>query len=62
MNVNEKENIIDMLDGCRNRMCVTNSREELMSMTLSAVQYVMKLYSWNGKRIYEKEMAKEKEE
>ena len=54
MEYKEKEDIIDLLNGCINRMCVTDSEEELTELSLFAVAYIVKLYRWNCKRLYDK--------
>lgn len=53
MNYQKKENIIELLNGCRNRMCITDSEEELTNLAWFAVKYIVELYNWNRKRLFD---------
>lgn len=36
----ERDNRIDMLEGCKNRICVTDDLDELLSLLYSATYYI----------------------
>lgn len=42
----------DMLEGCKNRMCVCETEEELDRLFISIIQYAEKLYTQNKRRLY----------
>lgn len=45
------QNEIDMLVGCKNRMCITDDEMELAEMYTGLILYAANLYRMNLKRI-----------
>lgn len=43
---------IDMMEGCKNRMCTTDDRDELLSLYASLTLYAAELYRLNCKRLF----------
>lgn len=42
----------DMMEGCINRMCITDDRDELLSLYASLTLYASKLYYLNRERLF----------
>ena len=55
MNNKDQQRLLEMLNGCINRMCVTKDRNELKNKTIWAVRYVMKLNDMRDREIFYKE-------
>lgn len=56
----EMQDKVDMLEGCKNRMCITDDRAELLSLYGNLILHATDLYNLNQKRIYN-EMYRDKE-
>lgn len=50
--VNEVLNKADELDGCKNRMCITDDRDELFKLYAFLTLYAADLYRLNCQRLY----------
>lgn len=48
----ESHNIADMIEGCKNRMCICDTKEELDSLFIAIMQYANQLYTTNKRRLY----------
>ncbi|WP_343250597.1 hypothetical protein [Diplocloster hominis] len=42
----------NMLEGCKNRMCITDEREELLNLYASLTLYAAELYRLNRERLF----------
>lgn len=42
----------DMMEGCKNRMCITDDREELLGLYSSLTLYAADLYHLNRERLF----------
>lgn len=56
----EMQDKVDMIEGCKNRMCITDDRDELLSLYGNLILHATDLYNLNQKRIYN-EMYRDKE-
>lgn len=50
--IKEIRNKTDMLVGCKNRMCITDDREELAKLYMSLTLYAADLYRLNYDRLF----------
>ena len=50
--IKEIRNKVDMLKGCKNRMCITDDREELARLYMSLTLYAADLYRLNHERLF----------
>lgn len=50
--IKEIQNKTDMMVGCRNRMCITDDRDELLSLYASLSLYAAELYRLNHERMF----------
>lgn len=51
----EISNNVNMLEGCKNRMCVTDDAEELVRLYGGLIRYATALFELNCERICDKE-------
>lgn len=58
----KQQNLLEMLNGCINRICVTKDRNELKSKTIWAVRYIMRLNDMRDREIFYRETYRDKEE
>ena len=58
----EQQNLLKMLDGCINRICVTKDRNELKIKTIWAVRYIMWLNDMRDREIFYRETYRDKED
>lgn len=50
--IKEIRNKTDMMIGCKNRMCTTDDREELLGLYASLTLYAAELYHLNCERLF----------
>lgn len=50
--IKEIRNKTDMMVGCKNRMCITDDRDELLSLYASLTLYAAELYRLNRERLF----------
>lgn len=50
--IKEIRNKTDMMVGCKNRMCITDDRDELLSLYASLTLYAAELYRLNCERLF----------
>lgn len=50
--IKEIHNKTDMMVGCKNRMCITDDRDELLSLYASLTLYAAELYRLNHERLF----------
>lgn len=58
--IKEIRNKTDMLEGCKNRMCTTDDREELSNLYMSLTLCAADLYHLNRERLFIEEYGDEK--
>lgn len=49
--IKEIRNKTDMMVGCKNRMCITDDKDELLSLYASLTLYAAELYCLNCERL-----------
>jgi hypothetical protein len=57
----EQQKLLEMLDGCINRICVTDDRDELKIKTIWAIRYIMKLNDMRDREIFYRETYRDEE-
>lgn len=50
--IKEIRNKTDMMEGCKNRMCITDDRDELLNLYASLTLYASDLYRLNRERLF----------
>lgn len=50
--IKEIQNKTDMMEGCKNRMCITDDREELLGLYAALTLYAAELYRLNSERLF----------
>lgn len=50
--IKEIRNKIDMMEGCKNRMCITDDRDELLSLYAFLTLDIAELYRLNRERLF----------
>lgn len=50
--IKEIRNKIDMMEGCKNRMCITDDRDELLSLYAFLTLDTAELYRLNRERLF----------
>lgn len=50
--IKEIRNKIDMMEGCKNRMCITDDRDELLNLHASLTLDTAELYRLNRERLF----------
>lgn len=50
--IKEIQNKTDMLVGCKNRMCITDDRDELLRLYANLTLYATELYRLNYERLF----------
>lgn len=50
--IKEIRNKTKMMEGCKNRMCITDDRDELLSLYASLTLYTAELYRLNHERLF----------
>ena len=61
MNDKDKKSLLEMLNGCINRMCVTKDRNELKNKTIWAIRYITMLNDMRDREMFYKETYRDEE-